>query len=92
MEISFDQYGNLTPYKIKIDLITFEDLFVSAFPVSSTRKPLFDSLKSYNQKLRNILGEDSFIQWVNGSFVSQTNNPKDIDLVNLINYQLVEKI
>ena len=30
-------------------------------------------------------------QWINGSFVSKKKNPKDIDIVNLIDYRVVEE-
>jgi hypothetical protein len=86
MKITFDEKGNLEPYHlISMNLTTLEANFVYDFPNSNKRKILFQNLINYQLDLRNLL-KMSFIQWIDGSFVSNKLNPQDIDLVNLIGY------
>ena len=66
------------------------ETFVLAFPDSKTRADLFHEWTKYNRFLRAEIGED-YVQWVNGSFVTQKINPKDIDVVSFIPYRLYEQ-
>jgi len=87
MIMQFDEYGHLMPYEpIPTDLDTFEQVFVAAFPNSTTRTPLFTSYCEFTESLRK-LAPNGFVHWINGSFVSRKLNPKDLDVVTLLNYQ-----
>ena len=84
MEIKFDERGNLQPYEvIEISLETFEEVFVNAYQVESTRHRLYENYKIYTSDLKEIL-EREFYQLIDGSFVTKKNSPKDIDLVTVI--------
>ena len=79
---------------------TFND-FKSTFVdnvVSKTRKQIFENYIEYSTELKQLLNVDQLTQWVNGSFVSKTANPKDIDLLTFIeatiyleNFEKIEK-
>lgn len=90
-QLNFDEYGNLTPYKImEIDLATFEAYFVTAFPKSKTRKRLFENYLRYIYRFQDKVFP-FFEQWINGSFVTKKENPKDIDLITFLDYKIFEK-
>jgi hypothetical protein len=87
----FDDAGYLTPY-VAIPA-TFDEMrreFVDAFPTSTTRHYLFNAYSQYNERLRALM-PDGFRQWVNGSFISQKSNPRDIDLVTFVDHQLYDR-
>ncbi len=89
--LNFDSNGNLEPYKkIATDLTTFEKTFVTDFPNSTTRKTLFDNYLRY---LENFSKEmmPNFTQWINGSFVTLKENPKDLDFVTFIDVNLYDE-
>ncbi|MCY7351756.1 MAG: hypothetical protein LH606_13990 [Cytophagaceae bacterium] len=82
--MEFDQFGHLTPYEvIETNLSTFEAVFARAFPKSQTRSGIFAEYIRYVTRLRDTVGED-FTMWVNGSFVTQKLNPRDIDFVTFL--------
>lgn len=86
MELGFDIRGNLQPYqKNKTSLEKVEELFVINFPKSETRIDIF---KNFEQYLTDFQAEisNNFEVWINGSFVSNKLNPKDIDFVILLDY------
>ncbi len=90
-QLNFDKYGNLTPYKvIEVDLTTLEAYFVTAFPNSTTRKRLFENYLRYIYRFQDEVFP-IFEQWINGSFVTQKENPKDIDLVTFLDWEVYEK-
>ena len=90
-QLDFDEYGNLKPYHIiEVDLATFETYFVTAFPNSTTRKRLFENYLRYLYRFQDEVFP-IFEQWINGSFVTQKENPKDIDLVTFLDYEVYEK-
>ncbi|WP_128548671.1 DUF6932 family protein [Larkinella soli] len=87
----FDQHGFLTPYGvIETDFSIFEQVFVSAFPESTTRRALFDGLMEFDECLQKLLPEGYF-QWIDGSFVTKKLNPADIDLVTFVDYRWYER-
>jgi hypothetical protein len=82
--LTFTPEGFLTPFeKINVDLATFERTFVTDFPNSETRKTLFDNYLRYIDSFSKEI-TPNFTQWIDGSFVTQKENPNDIDLVTLI--------
>ncbi|MGB3851643.1 MAG: hypothetical protein WA958_16865 [Tunicatimonas sp.] len=66
---------------------TLEAYFVEAFPLSTTRPTLW---RNYQQYISDFSREvtTSFTQWLDGSFFTQTINPKDIDLVTFVDTQI----
>lgn len=89
--MTFDQYGHLTPYElIETDLSTFEAVFVGEFATSTTRPQIFEAYLSYLEQLKGIIGTE-FYQWIDGSFVTQKHNPRDIDFVTFVDFELIKK-
>lgn len=87
---SFDQNGFIKPYtKITCDLLTLEKIFVDQFPSSITRKRLFINYLRYIENFQSKVS-NRFVQWIDGSFISQKENPKDIDFVTFLDYQVFE--
>ena len=83
----FDEHGYLVPSeKITIDLATLEQVFVKDFPNSETRKDLFDNYLRYIDTFAKEI-TPNFTQWINGSFVTKKEDPKDIDFVTFIEAQ-----
>ncbi|WP_169704570.1 DUF6932 family protein [Runella slithyformis] len=88
--MTFDNLGNLFPYEIiKTDLTTFEQLFVANFPLSETRRMIFENYRQMIDDFKSQIG-DSFYQWIGGSFVSTKNNPHDIDVVTFLDHQIYD--
>lgn len=88
-QILFDDNGNLFPYDvIVLNIQEIQMFFVNNFRDSSSRSNIFSLYKSYLNNLCGIINID-WKQWINGSFISSTPNPNDIDLVNFINADVV---
>mgnify|MGYP006288071777 CR=1 FL=1 len=80
MNFEWDEYGNPSPYDF-IDA-TLEEMyqqFVSPFPNSKTREPIWEGfnafLSDYSRKISKHLE-----LWVDGSFITTKLNPADIDV------------
>ena len=85
--MQFDQFGNLAPYQVQtIDLNTFEAFFVAAFDQSQSRRRLFDSYLKYVEELQKFV-PTGFYQWIDGSFITNKLNPRDIDFVTFLDWQ-----
>ena len=88
MDFHFDIRGHLQPESvIEITISEFEEVFVGQFEDSYSRKLIFEDYLRYTQDLRNTIGV-GFIQWIDGSFVSNKENPRDIDFATFINWQV----
>jgi hypothetical protein len=84
MQISFDQFGNLSPsQKSVFTLPLLKTIFVDEFQESKTRKIIFEGLEAFLTNLSNFI-DASFDLWVDGSFVTNKLNPNDIDVVLII--------
>ena len=91
MKVNFDKKGNLTPYKkVELNYQDFKKLFVDSFEKDSTRKGLFNIYENYTLEFRNKISL-TFTQWINGSFLTNKKNPRNIDLVSLVDYRIVER-
>lgn len=72
-----------------MDFETMERYFVTQIPNSTTRKRLFENLQNYIQQLQKEVFP-WFEMWVDGSFMTLKENPKDIDVVTLLDYKVYE--
>jgi len=91
MELTFDFKGYLTPYnRIELTLEQFEETFVGKFPSSTTRPKNYQCYLSFLEDFKTEI-TGNFTHWINGSFTTKKNNPRDIDFATLIEYQNYER-
>lgn len=91
MPLFFDNYGHIKPDRmIPISIKEIESIFVTDFPNSTTRLELFDTLIEYLQKISTLLKTKMHV-FIDGSFVTQKENPNDIDLVIFIDYEVFDE-
>lgn len=91
MKLQFDIRGNLLPYEItELSTEDFQNSFILPFQDDSTRNELFKKYLFYLNDLKELITHN-FFQWIDGSFISQKKNPKDIDLVTIVDYRDYEK-
>lgn len=86
MQLAFDESGYLIPAKpIRVDLEILEKVFAD----NEHRRWLFDKFILLLEKLmlQNI-SDHVVLFWVNGSFVTRKELPKDIDAVIFIRHEV----
>ena len=69
---------------------TFKENFVDSFLSNSSRYKLYEKYQRYLNELSALLS-GPYYQWIDGSFVSTKANPKDIDLVTIVDYRDYER-
>lgn len=90
-DLSFELRGHLMPYeRIPLTLDELNHFFVEPFDVNSSRHQLFRGFQNYLNDLQQLVQTD-FKVWVDGSFVTKKVNPKDIDLVIILDHKVVQK-
>ena len=57
-------------------------MFVDAFPKSKTRRRLFMRWERHRAALVSLVRAEA--QWIDGTFVTSKEDPRDIDLVTII--------
>ena len=84
--LQFDENGYL---KSEMDTIIEVDIPIlqQYFSSSNTRKWLFDNYLNYIESFQRLVFP-YFEQWIDGSFISQTQNPRDIDIVTFLDYRV----
>lgn len=91
MMLTFNEHRLLTPAEgILSTSAELYETFVRPFATSQTREWLFQEWTNYNRMLRQELGI-GYLQWIDGSFVTQKLNPKGIDIVSFIPSYLFRK-
>ncbi|MBI5915166.1 MAG: hypothetical protein HY842_07290 [Bacteroidetes bacterium] len=89
--LQFDEKGHLVPYEItEITLDVFRSFFVEGLDDRAHRRRLFENYLRYLEALKAVVNQP-FVQWVDGSFATKKHKPGDIDVVNFIDYQVVEQ-
>ncbi len=89
--LQFDQRGLLTPYKrVSLKLEEFEAFFVREFPLSSSRKEIFTKYLSYLGAFQRAVSPN-FTHWLDGSFLTKKENPRDLDFVTLLDFSVVKQ-
>lgn len=84
--LQFDNNGYLMPYRgIEADLSVIEQNFVFNAHRTQLFKHYLRWLDSFQSKVTR-----QFVQYVNGSFISQKEYPKDIDFVSFFDYDVYE--
>lgn len=85
-EFSFDNNGYVSP-----NLVFQSDIkILQKFAFNTQRKLLFDTYLVFIKEIQQ-LNPDGFIQWVDGSFISQKQNPNDIDIVTFFEIEFYQK-
>lgn len=91
MVLEFDIRGNLKPYElIPFSLADFEENFVSIFDKTSSRHAIFTTYCQYTEDLRSTI-KVPFFQWINGSFTTKKFNPKDLDVLTFIDFEVYKE-
>lgn len=81
--MNFDQKGLLKPpEKLTIDRDQLLEVFVKAFGEDSTRLGIYENYLEYTTLFSQTITE-AFAQWIGGSFTTEKQNPRDLDLVTL---------
>jgi hypothetical protein len=90
MPLLFSPEGYLMPVaKIEIELSTLEQVFLKGFPNSTTRPKIWANYLRFLDRFRSKV-TSNFTQWIDGSFITQKENPNDLDLVTFIDCTLFE--
>ena len=88
----FNQSGLLVPGSvISSNLNELELEFVTNIPTPE-RITHFEGYKKYSNSLKKLCGNESLVQWIDGSFVTKEPMPKDIDLVTFIDFNLITNL
>lgn len=86
--LHFDENGYLRPYEvIPATVQVLEEFFVNTFPFSERRRWLFENYLAFVSTMQSDVFP-YFVQWVNGSFVTQKEEPKDIDILTFLDYRV----
>lgn len=88
--MTFNSKGYLEPGLHPMDLDEIEKEFVTPFPHSSTRVLVMEGFRRHAEELQAIVAE--YIQYLDGSFVSNKNDPGDVDLVCFIDGDVVDAL
>jgi hypothetical protein len=89
--LQFDQRGLLFPYERSvISMEEFEAFFVKAFPNNEKRKVLFSSYMDYVKAFQNEVSPN-FRQWLDGSFLTRKTEPRDLDFVTLLDFEVAKE-
>ena len=93
MKLSFDERSHLKPYgKNELELNEFRNIFVDSFDSDSTRHMIYANFEKYIIEFKEEVSSN-FKVWINGSFVTNRINPKDIDIVILLEHKTaIEKV
>jgi len=88
--LQFNDRGFLIPETIiKSSFNEFKDEF-SINLKEGKREELFKLYKLYCKDLKTLCDNNELTQWIDGSYVTLSKNPSDIDLVTLIDYNIVK--
>lgn len=71
--LQFDEFGYLTP---DINIPSTMDELERIFKIDDHRAELFEKYLTYTKNLKSAIGNKSFKQWIEGSFVTKNNTPK----------------
>lgn len=86
----FDEACFLKPYGvINAELKDIERVFVDDFPLSDTRRRLFNHFLRYLNDFQSRVSR-AFVLWMNGSFVTRKKNPNDLDFVIFLDHKVYD--
>ena len=88
--MAFNTKGYLDAGLHIMEQSAMETAFVTAFPHSSTRRTIMDGYNKHFSEVQSVIA--TFQQFIDGSFVSNKNDPADIDLVCFIDADTVNNL
>jgi hypothetical protein len=88
--MDFNADGYIAPGFHDLDADALEEHFVTAFPASSTRAGIFSGFTKHVDEV-SFLGP-AFMEFLDGSFTSNKNDPGDIDLVGFADMYEVDAL
>lgn len=77
----FDEHGYLTPDEAH-QVSNFQTL-TALFGFNEHREEMLKSLLAFQDRLYALTGS-SYVQWIDGSFISKKERPNDIDVVTFL--------
>ena len=84
-DFRFDIRGYLQPaQRFETTIEELKDNFVDAFEESVSRDEIFNQYIEFTNTFAKEI-TPNFTQWLDGSFVSNKNNPNDLDILILLN-------
>jgi hypothetical protein len=90
--LRFNSNGLLVPdHNIKSNVNELEDIFVKSIKTNK-RIELFSNYINYSNSLKELCNDVNLIQWIDGSFVTQKAEPKDVDLVTFIDFEIDKEL
>ena len=90
--IQFNHLGLLVPdCNIPSTIQELVTVFVRSKPTHQ-RTELFVKYIDYMTTMYALLENVSFIQWIDGSFTTTDANPRDIDIVTFVNFDVVTRL
>jgi len=85
--IVFNHRGLLIPETIIPSTLSEFEVEFAVKLSDGKRKELFDQFKLYCNDLKAVCGNKPIVQWIDGSYVTKSKNPSDIDLVFFLDYE-----
>ena len=83
-KITFDQFGNPSPYSIvALTYNECKNIFVDNFQNSNTRQDNWNNFLEFHHDIEKV-SRYLVKHWLDGSFVTNKENPNDIDVVSFV--------
>ena len=90
LTIKFNGHGYLEAGLHEFGELDFEAFFVTSFPHSSTRKQILEGYRKHLAEILSLVGTCE--QYLDGSYVTNKNDPSDLDLVVLLDATVVDSL
>jgi hypothetical protein len=87
---SFNGHGYIEPGLHPMAQSDLEATFVTAFPYSSTRGDIMKGYKKHSQEVLTLVGPCE--QLLDGSFVTNKNDPGDVDMVLFVDATVIDNL
>jgi len=79
---AFNEHGVLPPGRYPTDVVEVEQRFVGSFPLSATRKAIYDGWRTRRNELFSLVEVE--FEWIDGSFVTGKRDAGDLDVVTFV--------
>ena len=87
--MQFDVFGHLVPYeKLVVTPAVFKHTFVDTLPNNSVRWAIYADYQQFVADLKSLIPAP-FMHWIDGSFVTQKEEPADMDVITFFDHAVV---